>query len=369
MNSSIRVGTLFGIPFYVNPSWFLVLGLVTVSYGSGLAAQFPSLPVGIPLMLGFVTALLLFASVLAHELGHSFVAQHQGIGVQSITLFLFGGLASLEKESRTPAEAFWVAIAGPLVSLVLFGVLTTVVVTTPVSGPLAAIISLLAYINLMLGLFNLIPGLPLDGGNILKAIVWKITGNPYKGIRFASRVGQLLGWLAIVSGVLPLITYSGSLNFWNVLIGWFLLQNAGQSAQFAAVQEQLSGLTAADVVTPNSPIVTSSMSLREFADQRIVHQDLWRKFLVTDAEGQLIGELSVSDLKSVASNQWTTTTVGDLTKPMTSAATVVYNQPLMDVIKRLEESQLSTLAVIGNNGVLLGLLEKASIVKLLQQPA
>ncbi|MCC5624099.1 site-2 protease family protein, partial [Nostoc sp. CHAB 5715] len=167
MNGTIRVGNLFGIPFYIHPSWFLVLGLVTWSYSSGLAAQFPQLSAGLALLLGLMTALMLFASVVAHELGHSFVAIRRGIDVKSITLFIFGGLASLEKESKTPGEAFWVAIAGPLVSLLLCGIVTAIGVTSAASGPLAAILGVLASVNLALALFNLIPGLPLDGGNIL----------------------------------------------------------------------------------------------------------------------------------------------------------------------------------------------------------
>jgi membrane-associated protease RseP (regulator of RpoE activity) len=221
----------------------------------------------------------------------------------------------------------------------------------------------------MLGLFNLIPGLPLDGGNILKALVWKITGNPYKGVKFASRVGQAFGWMAIASGLLPLLSYGGSLNFWNVLVGWFLLQNAGRAAQFATVQEQLAGLTAADVVTPNSPIVAATTSLRDFADQRIVNQDVWRKFLVTNAEGQLVSELMVSDLKAVPNDRWSTMTVGELAKPIAITDTISWNQPLIDVIKMFETKQLSALAVIQENGILVGLIEKAAIAKLLQQPA
>ena len=212
MNGTIRVGNLFGIPFYIHPSWFLVLGLVTWSYSSGLGAQFPLLSGGLALLLGLMTALLLFASVVAHELGHSFVAKAQGIDVKSITLFIFGGLASLEKESKTPAEAFWVAIAGPLVSLLLFGLFTAIGFGTVTSGPLAAILGVLASVNLALALFNLIPGLPLDGGNILKALVWKITGNPYKGVVFASRVGQVFGWVAIASGLLPLMLLGSFAN-------------------------------------------------------------------------------------------------------------------------------------------------------------
>ena len=185
MNSAIRIGKLFGIPFYINPSWFLVLGLVTWTYGSGLATAFPYLGNGLALLLGLITALMLFASVVAHELGHSFVAIRQGIDVKSITLFIFGGLASLEKESETPSEAFWVAIAGPLVSLMLWGIFETISMTTATSEVFSVILGAIASVNLALCLFNLIPGLPLDGGNILKAIVWKITGNPNKGVVFA----------------------------------------------------------------------------------------------------------------------------------------------------------------------------------------
>ncbi|MDJ0676215.1 MAG: site-2 protease family protein, partial [Calothrix sp. MO_167.B42] len=247
MNNTIRVGNLFGIPFYLHPSWFLVLGLVTWTYSSGLAGQFPQLSSGLAILLGLMTALLLFGSVVAHELGHSFVALGQGIDVKSITLFIFGGLANLEKESETPSQAFWVAIAGPLVSLILFGVFTAIGFMTGVSGPLAAILALVASVNLALALFNLIPGLPLDGGNILKALVWKITGNPYKGVVFASRIGQIFAWLAIASGLIPLLLFGSFGNFWNLLIGFFVLQNAGNAAQFAKVQEKLTGLTAGDV--------------------------------------------------------------------------------------------------------------------------
>ncbi|RAM49808.1 MAG: site-2 protease family protein [Hapalosiphonaceae cyanobacterium JJU2] len=366
MNNTIRVGNLFGIPFYIHPSWFLVLGLVTWSYSGGLAAQFPQLGGGLALLLGLMTALLLFSSVVAHELGHSFVAIRQEIDVKSITLFIFGGLASLEKESKTPAEAFWVAIAGPLVSLVLFGVFTAIGFGTAVSGPLAAILAVVATVNLALALFNLIPGLPLDGGNILKAIVWKITGNPYKGVVFASRVGQIFGWIAIASGLLPLILFGSFANFWNLLIGFFLLQNAGNAAQFARVQEQLTGLTAADAVTFDSPIVSAHLTLREFVDERFFKWQNWRRFLVTDDNGQLLGTINVDNLRSVPVGLWSVTQVREIMQPIEASSTVQSDQPLLEVIQRLEQQRLSTLAVIRKNGVLVGILEKAAIINLLQ---
>jgi Zn-dependent protease/CBS domain-containing protein len=367
MNGNLRVGNLFGIPFYLNPSWFFVLALVTWTYGSGLATQFPALPAGAQWVLGLVTALCLFASVLAHELGHSLVALRQGIGVRSITLFLFGGLANLEKESRTPAEAFWVAIAGPLVSLGLSALLTLIIASTPVSGPIAAILGLLASVNLALALFNLIPGLPLDGGNILKAAVWKLTGNPNKGVIFASRVGQVFGGIAIASGLLPLFLVGSFGSFWNLLIGWFLLQNAGRAAQYATVQEQLTGLTAADAVLPDSPIVSAQLSLREFADQLILNRTGWRKFLVTNAADQLVGEVAIDALRMIPSDRWSEMQVGELAQPIASSRTVQSDQPLLEVIRRLEEQQLSALAVIRGNGIIVGLLEKNAILNLLQR--
>ena len=366
MNNTIRVGNLFGIPFYINPSWFLVLGLVTWSYGGGLMAQFPQLGGGVALILGLITALLVFSSVVAHELGHSFVAISQGINVKSITLFIFGGLASLEKESETPAGAFWVAIAGPLVSLLLFGTLTAIGITTNPSGPLAAILGLLASVNLALALFNLIPGLPLDGGNILKAIVWKVTGNPYKGVTFASRVGQVFGWLAIASGLVPLVLSGSFANVWNLLIGFFLLQNAGNAAQFASIQEKLTGLTAEDAVTNNSPIVWGNLSLREFADEQILSQKDWRRFLVTDDRGQLLGSISIDSLRSVPTELWSETRIVEVMRPIEESTVVNSGQPLLEVIQLLEQQKLSALAVTRDNGVLVGILEKAAVINLLQ---
>jgi len=367
MNGNIRFGNLFGIPFYINPSWFLVLGLVTWSYSSGLAAQFPQLGGGLPLLLGLMTALLLFSSVVAHELGHSFVAIRQGIDVKSITLFIFGGLASLEKESKTPASAFWVAIAGPLVSLLLFGIFVGIGFGTAASGPLAAIISVLASVNLALFAFNLIPGLPLDGGNILKALVWKITGNPYKGVAFASRVGQIFGIVAIASGLLPLVLFGSFGNFWNLLIGFFLLRNAGNAAQFARVQEQLTGLTAADAVTPDSPIVYDKITLREFADERILSGQNWQRFLVTDDNGLLVGAISVDDMRFINTALWSETQVKEVMRPIEQSSTIQSDQPLLEVVQLLEGRTLSALPVIRDNGVLVGILEKASIINLLQK--
>jgi Zn-dependent protease/CBS domain-containing protein len=302
-------------------------------------------------------------------LGHSFVAIRQGIPVNSITLFLFGGLASLGEESKTAAGAFWVAIAGPLVSLILFGAFTAINLFTGISGPLAAVVTLLSYINLALAIFNLLPGLPLDGGNVVKALVWKITGKPYKGIAFASRVGQFLGWIGIGLGTLSVLGISNVGSIWTLLIGWFLLQNAGRYAQAASVQEKLSGLTAADAVIPESPIVSADLSLREFANNYIIGNPIsWPKYLVTDEAGQLIGEIPVDALKKVPTSDWWTVQVRELMQPAEKLEAVASDQPLSEVVQLLETKQIPALAVL-KEGALVGLLEKTSIIQLLQKRA
>jgi Zn-dependent protease/predicted transcriptional regulator len=318
-----------------------------------------------PWLLGLVTALLLFASVLAHELGHSFVAISQSIPVKSITLFIFGGLATLEKESETPLQAFSVAIAGPLVSLLLFGLFTFVATTAPLTTPLQAIISLVAYINLVLAAFNMIPGLPLDGGNVLKAIVWKVTGNPNKGVIIAGRVGQVIGWIAIVLGILSIIGVSQVGSIWTLLIGTFLLQNAGFAAQSATVQDKLSQYTAEDAVITDSPIVSSSLSIREFVNNYVIGKERWKKFLVVDENQQLLGSVTTEDLKTIHTSDWNDIYLTELVKPVPDADTIPADTSLLEVAKLFETTQTRELVVISTAGKVLGLLEKASIIKLM----
>ena len=366
MNGNIRIGNLFGIPFFINPSWFFVLGLVTWSYGSNLT-QFPELTGILPWFLGLVAALLLFSSVLAHELGHSFVAISQGIPVKSITLFIFGGLATLEKESKTPLQAFLVAIAGPLVSVLLFGLFSFIAATVPLSLPIKAIVSLVAYINLILALFNMIPGLPLDGGNVLKAIVWKITGNPNKGIIFAGRVGQVIGWIAISLGFLSIIGVSQVGSIWTLLIGAFLLRNAGFAAQSATVQDKLSQYTAKDAIIADSPVVNGDLSIREFVNNYVIGKERWKKFLVVDEARQLLGEVAIADLKQVPTSQWNEIYLNEIVKSVDRANIILDSTSLLDVAKEFETNNPREMLVVGESGEVFGLLEKASIINLMAQ--
>ncbi|MEM9137874.1 MAG: site-2 protease family protein [Cyanobacteria bacterium P01_F01_bin.42] len=368
MNGSLRIGNLFGIPFFINFSWFFVLGLVTLNFGSGLSAQFPQLGSG-SLLLGLGAGLLLFTSVVLHELGHSFAAQRRGIKVNSITLFLFGGLASLDDDAKTPGDAFWIAIAGPLVSLALFLLLSPLATSGVVAGPAAAILGLVAYINLILAVFNMIPGMPLDGGNVLRAAIWKLSNSRFRGTYWASRSGQVIGWLAIGLGALSILGLSNIGSFWTLIVGWFILQNASQSAKSAMVQEQLSQFTAADAVYDESPVVDADITLREFADMTITLglQKKWKRFLVQDQAGRLAGSVDLDILQAVPTTQWSELYVQDYLKPLTPENQVESSQSLLNVLNKLDKQKMQAIAVIQSNGTLLGLLEKSSIIELLQR--
>ncbi|MEM9220355.1 MAG: site-2 protease family protein [Cyanobacteria bacterium P01_F01_bin.150] len=408
--NGIRLGSLFGIPFFINPSWFFVFALVTWSEGLSLGHAF-HLTGPLPWVLGMATALLMFASVVLHELGHSLVAIRQGIEVKSITLFIFGGLASLAEESKTPGNAFWVAIAGPLVSFMLFGLFTALQYSLTVAAPIDGVLGLLGSINLLLGLFNLIPGLPLDGGNILKALVWKITGKAYKGVAFASRFGQFFGWLGIILGLnavfnnalgqtlatlatavsasampnsplgmlaatfAPAIRYAIALlvvilqfgSLWTLFIGIFLLQNANRSAQTAVIQEKLSGLTAADAIYPNSPIVNGNLSLREFANTFLIGAaKTWKTYLVVDDNRTLVGTLDADDIKAVPTNDWWNVLVRELTKPATSLETIAANEPILDMMAKYAQKPVNSW-VVKDGEVVVGIIEQASLREMMQR--
>jgi Zn-dependent protease len=252
MQSGWRIGSLLDIPLFIDRSWPWIVGLIAFNDILLFTAAY-----GIPSAIGagLTQALLLFGSVLCHELGHSLTARSQGIGVNSITLFFFGGVASIERESSSPWDALLVAIAGPAVSLVLYLLFSAFGVFFGALLPDGNIIQLLstnlARISLVLALFNLIPGLPLDGGQVLKAAVWQITGDRIAGARWAINGGKFLGWSAIGIG-LALVLLTGQIGaIWLTLIGSFILRNAKRYSQFTNLQALLLQLQAKDAMAPH----------------------------------------------------------------------------------------------------------------------
>jgi Zn-dependent protease/CBS domain-containing protein len=359
-----RIGSLFNIPLYIDSSWLLILALVTIIDAGELnASSFPSPTPLIGWAMGLVMALLLFASVLLHELGHSLVARAQGISVNSITLFLFGGVASIERESKTPVEALLVAIAGPCVSLILFGLFLLLTQLSSEFSLLEFVSSDLARINLVLALFNLIPGLPLDGGQVLKAIVWKLTGDRLCGMRWASASGKLIGSLGIGIGLL-LVLLTGEISFaWISLIGWFVLRNANAYESLTKIQECVLSLVAADVMTREFRVIDANRTLKDFAQEYILTELGSPGIYYAASDGRYRGLVQPKELQGIERSQWESTTLLQIARPLTEIPFVEEKTPLVETINRLEQIEDRRITVLSPAGAVAGIIDRGDIVK------
>ncbi len=361
MQASWRIGSLFGIPLFLDPSWFFILAFVTIINAKNLDPTFGS---SWAWSGGFVMALLLFGSVVLHELGHSLAARSQGIKVNSITLFLFGGVASIDRESKTPGEAFQVAIAGPAVSVTLFGLFYALSQALPPSSLGENIVSGLAHINLVLALFNLIPGLPLDGGQVLKAAVWKLTGNRFQGVRWAARTGIAFGGLAIALGLGVALRPGEFLGaMWIALIGWFVFRNASLYDRLTTLQEALLQLVASDAMTRDFRVVDANQKLRAFADEYIVADMQTPMPYYASANGRYRGLVAIEDLHFVERSRWETQTLDSIVRPLSEIATVEEKTSLVEVINTLEERPLNRLTVLSPAGTVAGVIDRGDIVR------
>lgn len=366
MQTSWRIGSLFGIPLFLDSSWFIILAFVTIANAFDFYPALGSVLAG---SAGLLLALLLFGSVLLHELGHSLVARSQGIAVNSITLFMFGGIASIEKESKTPGEAFQVAIAGPAVSMALFGLFFLFAKLVPPSGILRVIAIDLARINLVLALFNLIPGLPLDGGQVLKAGIWKLTGNRFQAVRWSAKTGKILGGLAIALGIATVVYSNDYSGLWVTFIGGFIFRNANKYEQITSLQEALLQLVATDAMSTEFRVVDADMSLRQFADEYILSNTSngdgtplsYSYYAASD--GRYRGLVVIEDLNFIERSLWETQTVHKITRSLSEIISVQEKTPLSDAINSMESHHLKRLTVLSPAGTVAGVIDKSDITR------
>lgn len=360
MHSGWRAGTILGIPLYIDTSWFLILLLVTYLYGTDPVWQ--DTWGSLAWIMGFALTLMLFGSVLLHELGHSLAAMRQGISVNSITLFLFGGIASIDRESKTPEAALQVAIAGPLVSFGLYLGLTLLEAWAVLPEPAEVVVSHVAQINLVLTLFNLVPGLPLDGGQVLKVLVWKITKSRIVGVRWAARVGQALGWFAIVLGLLTALVYQIFSGFWIAAIGWFSVRNASAYSRLSDLQDAMTHLSAADAMIRDFRVVDAEMSLRQFADDYLLQEGRPSTFFAA-ANGRYRGKISPEDLRTIERSQWDVMTLSAIARPLLEIPSVREKTALPEVIERLETLTLPSITVLSPADAVAGVVDRGDIVR------
>ncbi|HAJ61855.1 MAG TPA: site-2 protease family protein [Cyanobacteria bacterium UBA8543] len=355
-----RIGSLFGIPLFLDPSWFFILALVTISNALYSYRTFGSV---LAWSGGLTMALLLFGSVVLHELGHSLVARSQGIKVNSITLFIFGGVASIDRESNTPGGAFQVAIAGPAVSLFLALLLYSLNQVLPASTLGEKLAFDLASINFFLALFNLIPGLPLDGGQILKAAVWKLTGNRFQGVRWAAKTGMTLGSMAIALGLVLVLLMGEFGAIWLTLIGGFIFRNASAYDQLTNLQEALLQLMASDAMTREFRVVDAHQTLQSFGQEYILEDMQTPMPYYAAANGRYRGLVSMEDFRVMERSQWETQTLESIVRPLSEIPTVEEKTSLLKVINSLEANQVNRLTVLSPAGAVAGVIDRGDIVR------
>lgn len=285
------MGRFFGIPVYVSPTWFLVAFIITVTFEptAGRLVERPT-----SYLVAFTYAVLLYASVLIHELSHSVVARGFGLPVRAITLHILGGVSEIEREPRTPGREFLVAFAGPLMSLVLAGVGFLIYSAVPLPPVGQLLVAVLTLANLIVGLFNLLPGLPLDGGRIVRAAVWKVTGHPRRATEVAGWIGRGLAVVVLFGAPLLSVTYSEDTSkllsvVWAALIAGFIWVGAGQAIKAARIKERIPRLVASQLARPATP-VTGDVPLAEAI--RRVNEAGGGALVVSDHEGKPTGIVS-----------------------------------------------------------------------------
>ena len=365
MPGSFRIGRIAGIDIEVNVSWLVILVLLTFSLAvSWFPATVPRQSTLIYWVLGFIAALLLFVSVLLHELAHSLVARARGVPVKRITLFIFGGVSDLEQEPQSPGVEFQIAIVGPLTSLAI-GAVTLVAgnLIGPNAPLVAAVLRYLGVTNLLLGVFNLIPGFPLDGGRVLRAIIWRVTGSLRRATRAATLVGQVIAYLFIVAGVFLFFNGDFINGLWFGFIGWFLLQAAQAANSQVMLESVFKGVTVGQLMSPPPLTAPANISLQQLVDGYLLPHGARTIPVVRSDEGQLAGLVTLADIRRVPREQWPQTLVGQAMVPLERLHTVRPQQNLNDVLPLMTGRDVNQLLVVDDVGQLVGILSRDAILR------
>ena len=372
MRATIRLGHVFGIEVGVHYSWFLIAVLITVS----LAAHFHQVNSdwgdAVIWTASIITGLLFFAGVLVHELAHSVVAISRGGSVRAITLFALGGMAQIDKDVSDASTEFLMAIAGPVTSVAIGFVCIGIALAlgwhrhiAPWT-PTLAVLVWLGYINISLGVFNMIPGFPLDGGRVLRAIVWWITKNQERATVIAARIGQLVALAFILYGLWGFFLGGGGYGgLWLALIGWFLLEAARSSVVQMRMASRLAGVRVEDVMDRDCRAVDARMPLLEFVQQLVHAGD--QCFVVRD-DGYVIGLISTRDVAAIPKSRWPTIQVKDAMRPLTGIKSVAPGTSLVDALQAMGSRGIREMPVV-RDGELQGVLSRAHILQVLESRA
>jgi Zn-dependent protease/predicted transcriptional regulator len=361
-----RVGRIAGVEIRIDQSWALIALLVTYSLYLQFSDMFDDLTGGLAVALAVVAAFLFFGSVLTHEMAHALMARRRHIPVRGITLFIFGGATSAKVESRGPADEFLISVVGPLTSLglaALFGVLG-IGGQTVLPEPVAGALRYLGRINLLLAVFNLLPGFPLDGGRVLRSAVWKATNSLPRATRIASLGGQIVGYLLIAVGLVFLLNGFLGNAIWFAFIGWFLAQAARSSYEELQVRRILQGVDAEDVMARDLVAIPAEVTLADAVDQHFMRYD-HGGFPVED-EGRTVGFVTLRGVRRVPREEWGTRTVRESMDDLDDQVTVRPDMPMDQVLAKLQDGESNRVLVL-ENGEVIGMITPTDVARWLQR--
>lgn len=369
MHSQIKLGRIFGIEIGLHYSWIVIALLIVFS----LAGHFREINAqwgdGVVLITAVLTGVLFFAAIIAHELAHSIVAKSRGLPVKSITLFALGGVSQIEKEATDAKTEFWIAIVGPLTSFVIGAALlalSTALGWTSMATPRTPVLAMmvwLGYINVALAIFNLVPGFPLDGGRVLRAIVWWATKDMVRSTRIAARVGQTVALFFIVVGVYRLFSGAGFAGLWIAIIGWFLLDAAGATYAQVEVNERLRGVKVGDIMSRDCPTVEGRTNLRTFVEEFLLRTGR-RCFIVVENDN-IAGIITAHEIKEIEPAIRPYKTVSDAMRPIHQLRTVTPDTSVVEVLETMGREDLNQLPVV-SDGRLEGVISRGQVLRYLQ---
>jgi Zn-dependent protease len=343
--NTISLGRILGIQIGLDYSWFLIFALLTWSLASSYyPAEFNNWSVAQYWIVGAATSILMFASVLVHELGHSVVALHYKIPVRSITLFIFGGVAQIGAEPPSAMAEFWIAIAGPATSFALALVFGLLQILVSGLSPLLALAKYLAYINGTLGLFNLIPGFPLDGGRVFRAIIWGATHSLRRATLIAASVGRFIAYLFILFGVWQIFSGNIGNGIWIAFIGWFLESAASSQIQQQTIHDLLKGHLVQDTMRRNYTEILPYTTLEQLINQHILGSG--QRSLVVKQDDRVVGLLTLHNIKTIPAAQWPTTTAVQVMIPFEKMKWIAPEAELSDALGEMDRDGVNQLPVM-----------------------
>ena len=365
MSGTFGLGRLFGVRIQVHFSWVFIFALIAWSLASSwLPSRYVDWSTTQYWTVGVIGSTLLFVCVLIHELSHSLEAIRRGLRVTSITLFFLGGFSQIDGESRSASEEFWVSVVGPIASLGLASLFGLIYLNLRAStGPLTALTQYLMFVNLLVGLFNLIPAFPLDGGRVLRSLVWKATQSQERATRVASLTGSVLGFTLIGVGVVAIFTNSLVTGIWLMFIGWFIQSTASSVRQSDSERIVVSGRTVGDAMDKRLQVVPPGISIQRLVDEHMV-AEMQRAYLVMLGD-TFYGLITVSDVRLVPMAVWPGTWVSEAMTKVQDAITLSPDDPLEEGLKILADKNIQQ-AIVMESDSPVGMLTRAGVLRVME---